>query len=91
MPGAVPIGANVRISERISLTDPNTLQFDIVTVAPDVLTEPDRRTRVYSRLPKTVANEITFCADDDRSIDPVSGKVRFDMTPPADLPPPPPR
>jgi hypothetical protein len=37
------------------------------------------------------ANEITFCSDDDRSLDPVSGKQRFDMTPPADLPPPPAR
>ena len=38
---------------------------------------------------KTAANEITFCADDDRSIEPGSGKQRFDMTPPPDLPPPP--
>ena len=91
MAGAVPIGENVRIGERISLTDANTLQFEIVTVAPDVLAEPDRRTRVYSRLAKTMGTEVTFCADDDRSIDPQSGKVRFDMTPPADLPPPPPR
>ena len=87
--GAVPIGENARISERITLTDPNTLQFEIVTTAPAILTEPDRRTRVYSRLAKTTANEVTFCADDDRSIDPTSGKQRFDMTPPPDLPPPP--
>jgi hypothetical protein len=87
--GAVPIGADARISERIHLTDANTLQFDIVTVAPDVLTAPDRRTRIYTRLAKTTPNEITFCADYDRSIDPQTGKQRFDMTPPADLPPPP--
>jgi hypothetical protein len=90
--GAVPIGANARITERISLTDPNTLQFEIVTTAPEILTEPDRRTRMYSRLAdKKTASEVTFCADDDRSIDPASGKQRFDMTPPADLPPPPSR
>jgi hypothetical protein len=29
------------------------------------------------------------CVEDDRSIDPVTGKQRFDLTPPADLPPPP--
>jgi hypothetical protein len=87
--GAVPIGADARVSERIYLTDANTLQFDIITVAPHVLTEPDQRTRVYTRLAKTTPNEITFCADYDRSIDPESGKQRFDMTPPADLPPPP--
>jgi hypothetical protein len=89
--GAAPIGANARISERIFLKDANTLQFDIVTVAPEVLTEPDRRTRVYSRLPKTTPTEITFCTDYDRSIDPESGRQRFDLTPPADLPPPPSR
>ena len=81
-PGAPAIGADVRITERIFLKDPGTLQFDIVTEAPDVLTQPDRRTRLYTRVPKTAANEITFCADDDRSIDPGSGKQRFDMTPP---------
>ncbi len=43
--GAAPIGAGARISERIFLKDPSTLQFDIVTVAPEVLTQPDRRTR----------------------------------------------
>jgi len=81
----------VRITERIFLKDSGTLQLDIVTVAPDVLTEPDRRTRVYSRLPKTAASEITFCTEYDRSIEPGSGKQRFDLTPPADLPPPPAR
>jgi hypothetical protein len=88
-PGAPGIGANVRITERIFLKDPGTLQFDIVTVAPDVLAQPDRRTRLYTRLPKTAASEITFCSDNDRSIDPDTGAQRFDLTPPPDLPPPP--
>jgi hypothetical protein len=87
--GAVPIGENVRITERIFLKDANTLQLDVTTVAPDVLTQPDRRTRVYSRLAKTTPTEITFCTDYDRSIDPASGQQRFDMTPPAGLPAPP--
>ena len=90
-PGAPAIGRNVHITERIVLKDPGTLQFDIVTEAPDVLTEPDRRTRLYTRVPKTAANEITFCSDDDRSLDQASGQQRFDMTPPKDLPPPPAR
>jgi hypothetical protein len=89
--GAVPIGENVQITERISLVDDDTLQFDIVTVAPDILREPDRRTRRYSRVRKPMANEITFCAEYDRSLDPATGAQRFDLTPPADLPPPPPR
>lgn len=89
--GAVRLGADARITERIVLNDNGTLQFDIVTVAPAVLTEPDRRTRLYSRQPKTAASEITFCTDYDRSIETGTGKQRFDMTPPAGLPPPPPR
>ncbi len=90
-PGALgaPIGNDADITERIYLTDRDTLQFDIVTVAPNVLREPERRTRIYKRLPKTMANEITFCSDNDRSIDPGSGRQRFDLTPPPDLPAPP--
>jgi hypothetical protein len=38
---------------------------------------------------KTVANEITWCTEYDRSIEPGSGQERFDLTPPPDLPPPP--
>jgi hypothetical protein len=46
--------------------------------------------RTYTRAPdKTTANEITFCVAHHRSIDPTSGKQRFDMTPPPDLAPPP--
>ena len=90
-PGAVAIGLNVKITERISLQDANTLAFDIVTVAPDVLTRPDHRVRIYRRATaKKAAREVSFCSDHDRSIDPDTGKQRFDMTPPKDLPPPPP-
>lgn len=87
--GGVPIGKNVRITERMFLKDPGTLQIDVVTEAPDVLTQPDRRTRLYKRVAKAMANEITWCTEYDRSIEPGSGKQRFDLTPPPDLPPPP--
>jgi hypothetical protein len=89
--GGVPIGDNVRITERIFLKDPGTLEIDVVMEAPDVLTQPDRRTRLYTRVAKMMASDITFCTEYDRSIEPGSGKQRFDLTPPADLPPPPPR
>jgi len=89
--GGVPIGGNVRITERMFLKDPGTLQIDVVTEAPDVLTQPDRRTRLYKRVAKTMANEVTWCTEYDRSIEPGSGRQRFDLTPPRDLPPPPPR
>lgn len=90
-PGAVGIGRNVKITERFSLQDAGTLSLDIVTVAPDILTRPDHRVRVYKRATgKKAAREVSFCTSHDRSIDPNSGKQRFDMTPPSDLPPPPP-
>jgi hypothetical protein len=89
--GAPAIGKNVRVTERISLKDENTLEFDITVVAPDLFTRPDRRKRIYTRTPKQAAREISFCVDYDRSIDPSTGQQRFDLTPPADLPPPPPR
>jgi hypothetical protein len=89
--GSFPVGNSVKISERISLRDADTLQFEITMTAPDIFTAPDKRTRVYSRVPKRQASDISFCADHDRAIDPETGKQRFDLTPPADLPPPPPR
>ena len=88
-PGALPIGKHVRITERIALKDENTLEFEVSVVAPDILTRPDRRKRLYSRAPKQMPREVSFCVDFDRSIDPVTGKQRFDTTPPKDLPPPP--
>ena len=87
----VQIGRNARITERIRLRDESTLELEVTVIAPDILTAPDKRTRVYARAPKTMAREVSFCVDYDRSIDPTSGKQRFDMTPPKDLPPPPPR
>jgi hypothetical protein len=90
-PRAAAIGVGARITERITLRDENTLAIEVVTVAPHALTEPDRRTWVYKRLPKTMPTEITTCTEYDRSIDPASGEERFDLTPPTDLPPPPPR
>lgn len=85
----VAIGENVRITERITRTSPNTLEIERVVVAPDIFTAPDKRTLVYRPVLKKRADEITLCADHDRAIDPETGKQRFDMTPPADLPPPP--
>jgi hypothetical protein len=90
--GAMSIGRNVRITERIALQAPDKLQFDIVTLAPDLFLKPDRRERIYTRVPnKKTANEFTPCVEHDRSIDSTTGKQRFDLTPPADLPPPPPK
>lgn len=89
---AMRIGKNVKISERFSLQAPNKLRLEIVTVAPELFTAPDKRQRIYTRVPgKYNAREFNLCVENDRSIDPTTGKQRFDLTPPADLPPPPPK
>jgi hypothetical protein len=89
LPGGVPVGQNVRITERIALTDTNTLVFDVTLEAPDILTAPDRRRIPFARSAQTAARESTPCTRFDRSLDPTTGRQRFDLTPPLDLPPPP--
>lgn len=89
--GSIPFGQNVVIHERVYLVDENTLRIDIETVAPDIFTAPDERSQLYRRLSKTMGNEISWCSESDRSLDPTTGQQRFDTTPPRDLPPPPSR
>jgi hypothetical protein len=85
-----PIGRNVHITERIRLKEKDVLQFDLVTIAPDLFDAPDRRTYLLARVPdKREPIEINFCVDNDRSYDATAGQERLDMTPPPDLPPPP--
>lgn len=88
-PGSMPIGSGVRIIERIRRVNTDSLQFEVTTEAPAVLTKPDHRIRRYHRVDRARADEVNVCVDYDRSIDPVSGKQRFDLTPPGDLPAPP--
>jgi hypothetical protein len=87
--GGIPFGENVVIHERIYLLDNDTLQFDIEIFAPDIFSEPHQQTQILRRLSKTMANEISWCSESDRSLDPLSGQQRFDATPPPNLPPPP--
>jgi hypothetical protein len=89
--GGIPFGNDVVIHERVHLVDGNTLRFDIDIVAPDILTAPYRSSQLFRRLSKTMANEISWCSETDRSLDPTTGEQRFDATPPPGLPPPPPR
>jgi len=77
------------VIERIRLTDPDTLVFEVETTAPDILAEPDRRTFTYRRIGKTISYARPLCVETDRSVDLTTGQQRFDMTPPKDLPPPP--
>ena len=87
--GGIPFGENVVIHERIYLLDKDALRFDIEIVAPDIFSEPHRQSQIFRRLSKTMANEISWCSESDRSLDPLTGRQRFDATPPPSLPPPP--
>ena len=89
-PGALPIGKNARVTEHIALKG-EYLEADVVVVAPDILTAPYHRKFSFMRDPKKFAQELVICAERDRAIDPATGRQRFDLTPPADLPPPPSR
>jgi hypothetical protein len=83
------IGKGVHVAERITLKDADTLEIAMRLVAPEVLTAPFETTMIYHRDRGHVFVDDLSCVEDDRSIDPVTGKQRFDLTPPADLPPPP--
>jgi hypothetical protein len=85
----VKIGADARIVERIALKDKDTLTIARRVVAPAVLTAPSEMTLTFLRDRDHVFHEASHCVQDDRSIDPDSGRQRFDLTPPAGLPPPP--
>ena len=77
--------------ERIFLDEQDNLVFDVVVDAPELFTAPDRRRLPFVRSGQIAAREVSFCAEFDRAIDPATGLQRFDLTPPADLPPPPAR
>jgi hypothetical protein len=85
----IKIGRNARIVERLSLKEPDVLQIVTQVTAPAVYTAPVETTTLYARDRKHVFQEITNCAENDRAFDGATGRERFDMTPPPDLPPPP--
>ncbi len=83
------IGRHARIVERFSLTEPDILQIVARITAPDLLAAPYEVTTVYSRNRSHEFQQITNCVQSDRAFDDTTGRERFDLTPPADLPPPP--
>jgi hypothetical protein len=79
----------VRITERFRLVEKDAIEQDVVVVAPEIFSAPYRVVRIFRRLPDhDMAKELTSCVLDDRAVDPVTGKQRFDMTPPEGLSPP---
>ena len=87
--GAVKLGRGAHTVERFSLTHADTLEVELTLTAPEIYTAPTKATAVLERLRDYTFHENTFCVNDDRSVDPDTGRQRFDLTPPSDLAPPP--
>ncbi len=87
--GGIPVGTGVHSVERLSLIEPDLLQIESVVTAPDVMTEPYRVVTTVRRDRNHTPHEFSYCNDTDRYLDPSTGAIFFDLTPPADLPPPP--
>jgi hypothetical protein len=85
----IRIGRHAHIVERFSLIEPDLLQIVTRIIAPDLLSVPYEVTTLYSRDRAHKFQEITNCVQNDRAFDDTTGRERLDLTPPADLPPPP--
>jgi hypothetical protein len=88
--GFPEIGEGARIDQRFRLVGPDLLQVDTVIIAPRLFTGPYKTSFQYKRDRAYEPKQSTSCVLNDRSVNVVTGKQQFDMTPPADLPPPPP-
>ncbi len=88
VPGTA-IGEHARVTERLFLKDADTLQVDATLDAPDLLNQPAKVTYLYHRERGYTMTEFTACPEYDRSVDPVTGRQRFDLSPPDDILPPP--
>ncbi len=86
---APSIGRNARTTEHIFVRDDGVLEVDTVLDAPEVFRQPLQFNMTYQRIGSRPMGEYNACPKYDRAIDPATGKQRFDLTPPSDLPPPP--
>jgi hypothetical protein len=83
------MGRNVRIVERIALKSRDVLEIELTVTASELLTAPFKTTQRYERQHDHEYSAFSDCVPGDRGYDAASGKQRFDLTPPVDLPPPP--
>ena len=90
-PNSARIGENVHVLEHFRLNERNQIVVETWLTAPDMLVKPIHFTTHYQRTDGHVYIDHDVCSLNDRSIDPETGLQRFDLTPPEDLPPPPPR
>lgn len=85
------LGPGARLKERIYSKAPDSLQIDLELTGSS-LSQPIKLSLPYRRDPadyRIGEHQYSGCVQHDRSLDPNTGLLRFDLTPPADLPPPP--
>ena len=85
----IELGEGASSTERFYQKSPDKLVVEAEIVAPAILVAPFKATFYFRREADHQYREFSYCDENDRAIDPASGAQRFDMTPPADLPPPP--
>jgi hypothetical protein len=85
-----PVGKDIHTVERIRLKNPDVLEIAVEMTAPGILAAPFKDTFSYKRDRNHAFMNQGSCAETDRSIDHIAGKEQLDLTPPDDLPPPPP-
>jgi hypothetical protein len=90
-PSMATLGKNASVKEKLWLDEKQQLVIETELTAPEMLEAPLKFTVRYAREPGHIVREHNTCVTQDRQIDPKTGLQRFDMTPPADLPPPPPK
>jgi hypothetical protein len=88
IPGMPAIGEGASFTEHIRLRNADTLEIRYRLTAPELLREPFEHVTLYVRKPGYLGIHLDNCPLDDRLVDAATGRTRFDLTPPADLPPP---
>jgi hypothetical protein len=83
------LGQGARIEERFTPEGRDGLQITSTVTAPALYREPVSTTNHFVREPGGTLIEMSVCVETDRAIDHANAREQFDITPPADLPPPP--
>jgi hypothetical protein len=84
------LGRNASVLERFTLMGADELEIVATVTAPDLYRAPVTSTNRYRRDPLGEIVPFSTCSTRDRAYDAAAGGERFDVTPPPDLPPPPP-
>lgn len=77
----VPHSDKMKIIERFSLTDPDTMSIETTVIDPVALTQPYKTTRILKRHPNWTIDEY-ICEQNNRNSVTSDGKAEVDTTPP---------